>query len=386
MFCSDCGTENREDTKFCVNCGNCLKPQNTNYYENNIQPVSPAVGTIKRLASSQLFLAAVILFSAAILFSIAYAVTARTTIIQMLYSLGRELNLGADYYALIQSIPLRGEILYSALSGQIFAILTAAGLWMIYASAKDKSTIGVKTAGFTMIKVVNIIGIVIMSIAAVVVIVAAVVAFAATSYYFAAYDSYYQDEYISVALAVLLIMVFAVIIGVAFSIVFYARVLATINSAKRTIETGVSSGKASGFVGVMCYIIGIIVALNSVSAIAFLGVFGVLSTLCDAAALIIFGIILFKYRSAQKLNFAPVFSGAMPAAQYAPVPASEPVQAKPTAAEPTAVPAPTVEEQAKQTEQAENTEEIPAYVYCPNCGAKNDRESTFCANCGGKLK
>lgn len=136
----------------------------------------------------------------------------------------------------------------------------AAAYWITYISAKNPSVPAAKTAGLTIMKVFSIISLVVMSFAEVLCVVLAVIFGVAL-----ANDYGYMDEMMS---GFFIILIAACIIGfvvLIFEIIYEAKVIKMLNSAKNAMLTGMVPNKASMFVAVICFIS---------AAVSFFSVFG----------------------------------------------------------------------------------------------------------------
>lgn len=178
---------------------------------------------------------------------------------------------------------LRGAALGGAILTQLPNILVAVGIWLVFATAFDKSGQPMKTTGLTMIKVVKIIqlvgiclGILLLEIG---------IGILASS--IAKYDDSAWPYFIGIMIGVLL--------GAAVGILFFVKIIQTINTIANSIRTQRQSNKVSVYVAVMCMIAGVWQAFTLVFNLG--NLFGMLSLLGSATASIVFSIFLFKYRS-----------------------------------------------------------------------------------------
>ena len=223
-------------------------------------------GVLKSFFASPLFLITAILFSVNLLFQIIASLFPQDPayIVNQIYS-----NLPYE----MQFIISPGD-LYSALSdaqsgttiGTVIGMLITGGLmaaayWITYISAKSPSVPAAKTAGLTIMKVFSIINLVVMSFAEVLCVVLAVIFGVAL----AGNDYGYMDEMMSV---IFVFLIAACIIGfvvLIFEIIYEAKVIKMLNSAKNAMRTGMVPNKASMFVAVICFIS---------AAVSFFSVFG----------------------------------------------------------------------------------------------------------------
>ena len=164
--------------------------------------------------------------------------------------------------------------LYSALSdaqggttvGTVIGMLITGGLmaaayWITYISAKNPGIPAAKTAGLTIMKVFSIISLVVLSLAEVLCVVLAVIFGVA----FAGNDYGYMDEMMSVLFLILIVACIIGFVVLIFEIIYEAKVIKMLNSAKNAMLTGMVPNKASMFVAVICFIS---------AAVSFFSIFG----------------------------------------------------------------------------------------------------------------
>lgn len=295
MYCTNCGRKLPEDGSPCVCRRQPAQPEQQTYTQpvqpqqnygaptQNFQmppqyyaqppvqypvqrPITPVHGVLKSFFASPLFLITAILFSVNLLFQIIASLFPQDPayIVNQIYS-----NLPYE----MQFIVSPGD-LYSALSdaqsgttvGTVIGMLITGGLmaaayWITYISAKNPSVPAAKTAGLTIMKVFSIISLVVLSLAEVLCVVLAVIFGVAL----AGNDYGYMDEMMS---GFFIILIAACIIGfvvLIFEIIYEAKVIKMLNSAKNAMLTGMVPNKASMFVAVICFIS---------AAVSFFSVFG----------------------------------------------------------------------------------------------------------------
>ena len=295
MYCTNCGRKLPEDGSPCVCRQQPAQPEQQTYtqpvqpqqnygapaqnfqappqyyaqppVQYPVQPptsmVTPVHGVLKSFFASPLFLITAILFSANLLFQIIANLIPQDPayIVNQIYS-----NLPYE----MQFIISPGD-LYSALSdaqsgttiGTVIGMLISGGLmaaayWVTYISAKNPSIPAAKTAGLTIMKVFSIISLVVLSLAEVLCVVLAVIFGVAL----AGNDYGYMMSVLFLILIVACIIGFVVLI---FEIIYEAKVIKMLNSAKNAMLTGMVPNKASMFVAVICFIS---------AAVSFFSVFG----------------------------------------------------------------------------------------------------------------
>ena len=297
MFCAKCGIENAEGAAFCKNCGHNLNSVVTPSVQETLAaktPLSshPVLNVVKKLASSPLFLVAVIAYSAQILFSIVNSAGTGAKVEMFLYQLLDRLggNVPYEFYDIVDGISRIGDIPYvlGTIIGLIPSFLICAGLWMTFASAKSRMFDGMKTSGLTMIKVLTILQLIgsCIAVAAIeLLLFVAVIGIAATEYAPGA------------AIAILVLLVLVVAASYTLQIVYFAKIIKSLNAAKNTILTGVPTAKASRFVAVWAFIsaFGALFSLTS----------SFLSSAATITSLICFGILIYKYNSSMRMIPVP---------------------------------------------------------------------------------
>ena len=257
---------------------------------------SPVIQKLRKEGTSPLFLTGAIAYSCAILFALISAFTGANSLLasvtQLLKLLSNVGGMGSmssmEMNYLLMSLDsftsgLRGAALGGAILTQLPNILVAVGIWLVFATAFDKSGQSMKTTGLTMIKVVKIIqlvgiclGILLLEIG---------IGILASS--IAKYDDSAWPYFIGIMIGVLL--------GAAVGILFFVKIIQTINTIANSIRTQRQSNKVSVYVAVMCMIAGVWQAFTLVFNLG--NLFGMLSLLGSATASIVFSIFLFKYRS-----------------------------------------------------------------------------------------
>lgn len=247
--------------------------------------------TVKSVCASPLFLIATILYSVSLLFSLVSIISASSVF---------------GYYVEEYSIAFSSGGILGFLIGSLVAI----GLWITYASAKNKFNIGMTTSGLTMTKVVVVIELVFICIAIGILLIAMIViaTFAGSLYSSNMFDLsvsnissvYYGDSYganhsVPVYSGFVIIIIYIAVLVI--SIIYYAKLIQTINAVKNAISNGRATNKASMFVVVFNFILGGVAFIFSFVSLVSFNIFGWLGSLCSAAVQIIFGILIIQFRS-----------------------------------------------------------------------------------------
>ncbi len=314
MFCSHCGKQ-VESGKFCPYCGNPLVPtvtqtepvqQYPTYAPPYTQPVfgspssSRVYDTIRSLAASPLFLVAAIAFTLTIVASLIFSQFTGTYISEAFQDLQQTmLDAGLD----VQEIPgqlenaARGTGILGTAISMLPTILIAAGIWMVYAAAKNRSK-PMSADGLTLLRVMQIIELVFLCFGAFMMILVFVMVMALAANYSSGGSR--GEEILSHTapiIAIILVLALAIIVV---AIVYMAKLIKTIKTMRDTVTTGVPSDKVSGFVAVILIIGAVIEILTGLSVLGFGGWPATVLQLLNATCGICFGILILRYKKAMR--------------------------------------------------------------------------------------
>lgn len=315
MYCSKCGAPNQEGMRFCERCGAPLtvdapqsapqpaqQPAQQSAPRSAPQPVSQAASvnwgqgesavmrTIRQLALSPVCLTAVIAYTASIFLNIIANVFQNNQMAMManliasmdeLMALAGESAGLSDMFFPMMSTSVNPVAAVGALIGSIPSILVVVGMWMTLASAADKSGAPMRTGGLTIIRVINIIGLVgvcLMAFGCELLLILLTVGLAQLS-----------SDIIGIFVAIILL----VTVIFALCILYSVKVVGTIGSMINTIRTQTVKGKISTFVAVLSIISG---AVSVFSLVSFFNMLQLLICICKITMSIGFGIFLFQYR------------------------------------------------------------------------------------------
>lgn len=312
MYCSRCGKQ-LADGEVCACRQQIPRPVPQQPVMSQPAPAQPvmshpapaqqtATGVLKKSLSSWVFLTVAILYSVILLFTFLIPLT--TDYNALLSEL--EYGLGVDLGGFISGIDMndpaiRASIAGSTVSSCILPGLICAGLWMLYTGARSKETVGVKSGGFIMLKVVTIINFVgmcvVFVIAALATFVVMSLASANSGFTAGGYLYTFDDPEVIIAVCLLLLVVLAM--AAALMIVMYLKGLKTLNGAMKVASTGMPNNKASMFLVVMLYIAAGGGLLSGLQVVAQDGLAALL-TLCQAAYCFFAAFGLMKYRSEMK--------------------------------------------------------------------------------------
>lgn len=167
----------------------------------------------------------------------------------------------------------------STLVGQLPNILVVVGLWMLYASAADTSGAPLKTAGLSIIRGVQIFQLVVLGLVALLCLIVMGVMVVGFQFY-------------DLAAIIPIVLVFLVVLAVvlAVGVLYYVKLIATLNGFRQTIWTGQPQGTVSLYVAVLGAVRGVLPLFGVLVGEAF----ATLASLGGAAAGIAFAILLFR--------------------------------------------------------------------------------------------
>ena len=274
-----------------------------------VQQENPVIATIRRVAGSPLFLIAAIVVSLHFVLNIVN----RWMPIDLI---GMVNNLVGYFDAVIPGIgaqmmkdiePALTEIKAAQASlslismlGMIMPALTVAALWMTYGSAKRAD--GPKTAGLTMLQVLQILAVIgmsfmiLLSVALGGLLIVSVQALLNQLVYYGVIANELSAG-ITVGVVVLAVLL---LVASVFSLIYTAKVLSTVVGVKRAIRTGMVMKKASGFVAVVNLLIAAWLVFDLYGTFVLLGWMAALVNFFAAAAYVLFAVCIFNYNKALK--------------------------------------------------------------------------------------
>lgn len=258
-------------------------------------PSNPLLDAIRRLASSPLFLVAAILTSLAALLSMFASISSPVDISNALREFGRvlaEKGYDIDLSGLEQSIASSSGI-SSALTGMIPSLLTVLGVWLVYGAAKNR-TKRMSTAGLTILKVLQVISLVVICIVTALIVLGSLAGVVFGAAYLS--EEVYDIDEATIIAMVVAIIVASVLLVMVLSILCEAKLIKTINGMRKTLATGEVQGKTSMYVVVMLYIFAAFECSTGFSMLFSGKIVAGLSVLCTAAIIVLFAIVLVKYR------------------------------------------------------------------------------------------
>lgn len=252
------------------------------------------MNVVRSMATSVLFLVGTIGYSVYVLFELLGSFTGESEIMNMFNNIMAQSGAysSMDYQSLqILSGIFGSTSVISTLLGLIPAMVLVAGIWIVFAAAKQNKLPGIAATGMTMIRVIVIIELVFACIAVFAVAVIGLLAVVGMG----SLAGYYGD---GVPFVVIMALVMIVILAIcAIEIVYYVKLNGMVKSIKETMVTGRPNAKVSLFVEILCYLGGAGSAISALMSLVGLDIFGFLSNAGMGTAGICFGMLLRQYRN-----------------------------------------------------------------------------------------
>ena len=275
---------------------------------------TPAIQMLRKIATSPVFLAAILLTTVCTLFSC--------------YVYVRNLDYYFDVLDYYKRYSAESQLVSNIVSNFISLLLSLAALialWSIFASAASKHSDRMRTGGLTFFKVLYVIALVIFSLVLLLVLVLLVMLIASKKYsdFFQSavnqlnnmlLNAGYEFPSISTDPRTFLFIFLGVILLVMIMAVLYcAKIVKSLNTAKRVIKTGAPDDRVSVFVGVFSILGAVGNVINAIRIFANLRDYtqllgmgrGLLIVngivlLLSAVASILYAITLFRFRSGMR--------------------------------------------------------------------------------------
>ena len=252
------------------------------------------MNVVRSMATSVLFLVGTIGYSVYVLFELLGSFTGGPEIMNMFNNIMAQSGAysSMDYQSLqILSGIFGSTSVISTLLGLIPAMVLVAGIWIVFAAAKQNKLPGIAATGMTMIRVIVIIELVFACIAVFAVAVIGLLALVGMG----SLAGYYGDGAPFVVIMALVMIVLLAICAI--EIVYYVKLGGMVKRMKETLVTGRPDAKVSLFVEILCYLGGAGSAISALMSLVGLDIFGFLSNAGMGTAGICFGMLLRQYRN-----------------------------------------------------------------------------------------
>ena len=252
------------------------------------------MNVVRSMATSVLFLVGTIGYSVYVLFELLGSFTGGSEIMNMFNNIMAQSGAysSMDYQSLqILSGIFGSTSVISTLLGLIPAMVLVAGIWIVFAAAKQNKLPGIAATGMTMIRVIVIIELVFACIAVFAVAVIGLLAVVGMG----SLAGYYGDGAPFVVIMALVMIVLLAICAI--EIVYYVKLNGMVKSIKETMVTGRPNTKVSLFVEILCYLGGAGAAISALMSLVGPDIFGFLSNAGMGTAGICFGMLLRQYRN-----------------------------------------------------------------------------------------
>ena len=247
------------------------------------------------LGSNRVLIMAIILIASIVLMISGSIVGSKTMLVQyaqLLEDYGVDAEFLDSYYEMINSLGSGSSIsvLIGAIIGNLPLILAFAGLMMVWSSARNKAASErMETSGFTLLKVLNIIGIVGYALLALVLLLAV--------FGIAVFGAVGLGSLDSVGTTIASVFVGVFIVFVVFGLALIGLYIAknvglnnTITKLENVVNGVYSEKKVSGFAAVMLIIAGVLGAMGALGSIVSANPFSIFGELLRAAYFIMLGV------------------------------------------------------------------------------------------------
>lgn len=279
-FCPRCGAPTDETASFCAHCGAAFfqvsaspgfsAPPETAVVDQR----ASVLAVIRTLCRSPLFIAGAVAFCLSGIIDFVrtfFVASVSSAALVMLESLTGQPASDAMYLS-----P------FSIALSLIPNVLIAAGLWMTYAAC-DRRRPSIATNGLTMIRVVYIIVLVFLCIIAAA---ALPIMLVAGGY--------------GLAGAMLAVTLFLLLGVIALLILFFAKVLSSLKTVRRSILSGTASDRVSTFVAVMLFVFAGFGVLSLFLSLSDGAGIGLLSDICSVTMAVCFALLIVRYQKAMR--------------------------------------------------------------------------------------
>lgn len=237
-----------------------------------------AVSAIKKVASSPVFLAGAIAYTVYAFFgfissaSMGMVTNYMVEIMEMMNMTFNEIQQAREIVS-----GMIGPLTVMSFVGMIPAVLTAVAVWLIYASAKDTASDGIKTAGLSILKVIAVIQLVFLCVGSGLGIIAFSVlimilpnmpnvidgSFDTMNLGLGPNGSFNDEFAVNFIILFCVLFIIVLIIELIVGIIFNVSAIKTINGIKTSAETGKPFKKISMLLIVMLFVLAVINFINA---------------------------------------------------------------------------------------------------------------------------
>lgn len=266
MYCKNCGNFMENGSVYCSKCGAQAETGMP------LKILSPCQEMLKKLCSTATYTSVCVSYTLIIFLSILVSAVAGLAGSEMLLTQSRLMLSNGDIEfleAIAVFLPVIAVVAMACFC--IPAVINAIALWMIRKNTGSKKQ-PLKTTGFTVLLVMNIIGFVFYCIevvfSVVQLILYATVGTAGALYFFS--GEYVNSAATSLGVTAVVAMTLFAIVCYAIGFVYYIKVFKTLNVARRIVKTGESVKKPSVFVAIMFILCGITYVLGATASMVFI--------------------------------------------------------------------------------------------------------------------
>lgn len=299
MYCVKCGFQNKENAMYCQNCGAPIRQKTAEQSPYRNTGGGDLSDAFRMLVLSPVFMVAVVALSTQIVISVLVAATGYSPFARIAYAVLE--NADIPYYYLdsvYQAVGMLNKTnVGSVILSNLSAIVIAAGLWILYANARNPMR-RIETVGLTMIQVVIIIQMVLLGLILLVGLIAVIVSISVASRMF---DT-------SPGIGIFFTLIIEGTIGF-FVFFYYIRILRMINSAKNIVVMGNRTFQASMFVIILTFIGGGFQCISAFSSVFMGALPGFLTQAASASATISFGLLMLRFNSLEMMQASNTSSG-----------------------------------------------------------------------------
>lgn len=289
----------------CPNCGRtipdgtlCPCSSGSPFFSSN-----PAVNLIKTIGASRQFLVMSVVYSVCVLLEILVSALGSADLSPLYHALA---NSGISVDALYDVLDAaENSSALGTVFGFIPSILTAAAMWIHYASCRNRLNGNLSTAGLTIWKVLRWIALAAICLMSILVLFLLAFIFIwglGSQYMYGPEDLGFDGSQFLIVLFVVCAVFYLAVISLVLA--YTISMVRLINRVKATALSGVADNRVSGFLIVMTYILAACDILTAFSMM-FVSVSSTIVQFVSAVYLILMGLMLSKYRKGMTMLMYP---------------------------------------------------------------------------------